>query len=203
MWQRWNQSSHIFEKSTDNGGSWTPLGLNASIITEGTIADTRLPSNLARMDQPNNTNFIISGSFFESSRSQPLGYWQDIPFNAANFVAQAPMAWNVGAGAVVRNRYTLIGKTVIWSLYISWFSGSNSLSGSPTPYIGINGLPLNPLGAQLKAIDFIGGIAGAPSVNGLIAEATSGGIQIRKDPGTNFALTDVPGFITTIILELG
>lgn len=47
MWQRWNQSTHIFEKSTDNGGSWTPLGLNASIITEGTLPDARLSSNVA------------------------------------------------------------------------------------------------------------------------------------------------------------
>lgn len=37
MWQRWNQSTHIFEKSDNDGASWTPLPLNASIITEGTI----------------------------------------------------------------------------------------------------------------------------------------------------------------------
>jgi hypothetical protein len=53
MWQRWNQSSHIFEKSTDNGGSWTPLGLNASIITEGTLPDARLSSNVALEDVGN------------------------------------------------------------------------------------------------------------------------------------------------------
>jgi hypothetical protein len=43
MWQRWNQSTHIFEKSTDNGSSWSPLGLNASIITEGVMDPARLP----------------------------------------------------------------------------------------------------------------------------------------------------------------
>jgi hypothetical protein len=43
MWERWNQATKIFEKSTDNGGSWTPLGLDASIITQGMIDPARLP----------------------------------------------------------------------------------------------------------------------------------------------------------------
>lgn len=47
MWQRWNQGTHIFEKSTDNGVNWSPLGLNASIITEGTLVDARLSANVA------------------------------------------------------------------------------------------------------------------------------------------------------------
>ena len=43
MWQRWNQTTHIFEKSTDNGAIWTPLGLSAAIITEGVMDIARLP----------------------------------------------------------------------------------------------------------------------------------------------------------------
>lgn len=43
MWERWNQSTKIFEKSTNNGASWTPLGLDASIITQGVIDSARLP----------------------------------------------------------------------------------------------------------------------------------------------------------------
>jgi hypothetical protein len=43
MWERWNQATKIFEKSTDNGSSWTPLGLDASIITQGLIDPARLP----------------------------------------------------------------------------------------------------------------------------------------------------------------
>src|SRR5262245_13081307 len=46
MWQRWNQTTHIFEKSIDNGSSWTPLGLNASIITEGRLTSGRNPNPL-------------------------------------------------------------------------------------------------------------------------------------------------------------
>jgi hypothetical protein len=43
MWERWNQGTKIFEKSTDNGQSWTPLGLDASIITQGIIDPSHLP----------------------------------------------------------------------------------------------------------------------------------------------------------------
>ena len=43
MWERWNQTTKIFEKSTNNGASWTPLGLDASIITQGVIDSARLP----------------------------------------------------------------------------------------------------------------------------------------------------------------
>lgn len=51
MWQRWNQTTHIFEKSTDNGANWTPLGLNASIITEGIIGGAFLPSNIGYVSE--------------------------------------------------------------------------------------------------------------------------------------------------------
>ena len=37
MWQRYNQTGHIFEKSVDNGATWVPLPLNGAIITEGPI----------------------------------------------------------------------------------------------------------------------------------------------------------------------
>lgn len=53
MWQRWNQGTHIFEKSTDNGASWSPLGLNASIITEGTLPNERLSGNVLLNYIPN------------------------------------------------------------------------------------------------------------------------------------------------------
>lgn len=53
MWERWNQATKIFEKSTDNGASWSPLGLDASIITQGTLGAARLPANVALKDAVN------------------------------------------------------------------------------------------------------------------------------------------------------
>jgi hypothetical protein len=53
MWQRWNGSSHVFEKSDDNGSSWAPLPLSALTITEGLIADARIPLTIPRLSGPN------------------------------------------------------------------------------------------------------------------------------------------------------
>jgi hypothetical protein len=53
MWQRWNGTSHVFEKSDDNGSSWAPLPLNANTITEGLLPDGRLSGNVAMRNASN------------------------------------------------------------------------------------------------------------------------------------------------------
>jgi len=53
QWIRWNNTTHIFEYSTDNGTSFAPLPLNASILTEGSIPDNRLSSNVVLEDVAN------------------------------------------------------------------------------------------------------------------------------------------------------
>jgi microcystin-dependent protein len=42
-WLRWNTTSHIFEYSTDNGATYVPLPLNASILNEGTLNPAVIP----------------------------------------------------------------------------------------------------------------------------------------------------------------
>lgn len=127
--------------------------------------------------------------------------WQDVPFNAANFKSESGMVWTVGSGAVVRNRYARVGGILFWSFYISWFSGGNVLSGTPggvlimTLPAGLSG------GSQVQIIAGTYGMAGVPAMAGLSAEAASGGIRITKPGGSNFALSDVPGMITTLIYE--
>jgi hypothetical protein len=72
-------------------------------------------------------NLSVPGTYTESSRSTPLGYWQDVPFNAANFSALSPMTATVVSGDIYTNRYTLVGKTLTWVLY---FYGSATLGGT-------------------------------------------------------------------------
>jgi hypothetical protein len=59
----------------------------------------------------------VETNIFEKSRTVPLGSWQDVPFNAANFIPSAG-TWTVSASNVTTNRYTLIGKTMIWTLRV-------------------------------------------------------------------------------------
>lgn len=259
MWQRWNQSTHIFEKSTDNGGSWTPLGLDASIITEGTLPDARLSSNVAlhnggshgwsgnhnitstgpriwftdSLQPANNKVFTLinlSGAlkiiasddafndqvvafsvdragtvraynaYFLGNRTVAEGFWQDVPFNAANFFGSAGATWTVGAPAVVRNRCTFIGRTVLWSMYISWFSGSNVVGGAGNT-LNINvPLGLATSGNQMQNIDYCQ-VAGTP-INGLYASIGGASISISKIDSSNFAAGSAPGMIFTIAYEI-
>ena len=130
--------------------------------------------------------------------------WVDVPFSAANFSAGAPMTWTVGAAAVLRNRYTVSGKVLFWSFYLSWFSGGNVLGGSPgaTLYMTVPG-GLTPAPQQNQLIVYQGGVVGIPIVAGLTVGVSSGPkIDIAKSVAGNFALSDVPGLLTTVILEV-
>ena len=129
--------------------------------------------------------------------------WIDVPFNAANFGAGAPMTWTLGAPAVLRNRYAILGKLLYWSLSISWYSGNNVLGGAPGPTILMT-LPASLVVAsqQAFAFDYVGGVAGAPLAGGLQAQGSFTYLTITKSSGGNFALTDTPGLIGTAIFEL-
>lgn len=43
QWMRWNETTHIFEYSTDGGATYVPLPLNASVLNEGTVSPSVAP----------------------------------------------------------------------------------------------------------------------------------------------------------------
>jgi len=53
--------------------------------------------------------------YYERTRSTALGEWIAVSYSSGNFTASAG-SWTVDSGDVVRNRYTLIGKTMIWTV---------------------------------------------------------------------------------------
>lgn len=131
-----------------------------------------------------------------------MGTWQNVPFNAAHFTGTAPMTWTVGAGAIVRNRYAIVGKTLFWSVYISWFSGSNVLGGSPSASINIT-MPAGIVAqAQIVAIDFSAGITGSAQIAGTYGSVNGAAFQIQKSLGGNFALSDTPGLVFNVMIEI-
>jgi Collagen triple helix repeat (20 copies) len=148
-------------------------------------------------------NARIQQDVYEKLRSAPMGHWVNEPFSAAKFSALAPMTWTVGSAAIIRNRYTLIGKTMHWSLYISWFSGGNVLGGTPSNVLKI-ALPggLNSSGQQYKIIDYNAGITGVPAAVGLLAAINPDGLEISKVDSSNYLLSDTPGMIFTVTLEV-
>lgn len=131
------------------------------------------------------------------------GFWQDQPFVAAHYFGTAPMTWTIGAAAVVRNRYAIVGKTMFWSVYISWFSGANVLGGTPSDTINLT-LPGNFVAApQVMVLAQTPGVIGIPGINGLYGSTGTGGtFAVKKAAGGNFALTDIPGMIFTVTLEV-
>lgn len=40
-WIRWNEVTHIYEISTNDGAAWNPLSLSATILNEGTLPESR------------------------------------------------------------------------------------------------------------------------------------------------------------------
>lgn len=84
MWQRWEPTAKIFEKSSDDGGSWTPLGLDAAIITQGTFAAGRLPATVMYTNAANVVSVsrgiqletaIPSMDFKETGAAADAKYW--------------------------------------------------------------------------------------------------------------------------------
>jgi hypothetical protein len=134
-----------------------------------------------------------------------LPVWQVQPFNAAHYSGSGGMVWTVGAAAVLVSRYAIInGRILVWYFYVSWFSGGNALSGTPSTSITIT-LPgglIGFAGPQIETIDFCAGVAGVPQGAGLNASPQGGQLSISKTNSQNFAVTDIPGLVATVVLEI-
>jgi hypothetical protein len=138
---------------------------------------------------------IVGRDIYEKVRSTALGHWISVPFSASNFFANAGGGtWTVGSAAVLRNRYALIGKTLIWSFYISWFSGSNTVAGTVTS-LGMT-VPggFTPAATQLLAGAF------TTEAGGIYFTVTGATLVVSRVAGGNFGVT--PGLGASLSLEI-
>jgi len=146
----------------------------------------------------NGGSAIIAGNIYERGRNAvAMGEWQDVPFSAANFTASGGAAWTVAAGNVALNRYALIGKTLIWALYLT----GGSISGA-TPaelYIRVpGGFTVKPYvaGATAQLMD-----PGAH--NGTVyANANTTVVTVQQNPYAFFAINSGMVVMFTISLEI-
>lgn len=141
-----------------------------------------------------NGNVFIGANAYEQGRAVPMGHWQDVPFNAANFTAGPPMFWTVTGSNVTHNRYTLIGKTLIWTVYIVQSVLSGTSSG--TLYLGLPaGLTTNMgLGVTTQLYD------GAYR-HGLITTEPNR-IAIQQYPPANYTINTNTYVLFTMTLEI-
>jgi hypothetical protein len=84
----------------------------------------------------------VWGDLYEKNRTTPIGHWVQVPFHPNNFGAN----WTITADAVLSNEYTIIGRTVIWNLYIAWFTGTSTIGAGQTSL-----MITNPLGGASSA----------------------------------------------------
>jgi len=56
-----------------------------------------------------------TSGYYERGRSVKMGEWITVSYSSGNFTASAG-SWTVDSGDVVRNRYTLVGKTMAWTV---------------------------------------------------------------------------------------
>lgn len=154
MWQRWNGTSKIFEKSDNDGASWTPLGLDAAIITQGSLADARLSANIPLKNAANIFSGANTFSIAGNSFSEILGVSKGLAFPAVQ-VASAnantlddyeegvwtPVIVSSGGGAATyssqQGYYTKVGKLVTVTGYINTATKGTLAAGNVT----ITGLP--------------------------------------------------------------
>jgi hypothetical protein len=125
----------------------------------------------------------VGKDIYEKGRTVAMGHWQDVPFNAANFTGSSGMTWTVAAGNIVKNRYTLIGKTLHWQLVIY----ASVLSGTPATYI----VATLPGGFSAPgAVSTVGRVYVAGSFATDIGSSGGTTVSIYKMDGSNFNSPD-------------
>ena len=126
MWKRYNQTTHIWEKSVDNGQSWSQLPLSGASITEGTIPNVaykNTDNNFPAQTLGSGTTIRGNGSMlFFHEPGAPVGskYWRFVNYAANDFrleilndagsaVIQTPFSATTNGDLSV-TRYTFSGQ---------------------------------------------------------------------------------------------
>jgi hypothetical protein len=148
---RWNETTHIFEQSLNDGASWAVLPLNASILNEGSINAARLPANIAVRDANNNftAGQTITGSLnasggFGFGASSSISAAATISLNIRNTAAGSANTSELSLGVDSQSR------ALILQSFASNFGsiGAFQANGSVIATQGAGGLSINTLDAS-------------------------------------------------------
>jgi hypothetical protein len=144
-------------------------------------------------------DIYVERDVYEKLRTTPMGHWIDVPYAAGNFTAGGGMTWTVTAGQITFNRYTLIGKTLIWLVYIAGASLSGT-SGAPL-YVT---MPPGCVGVYQRGVTPTTQLFDGAYARGWARVHTNGtSVVIDKDPPGLFTLNTNSTFVQfTIALEI-
>lgn len=137
----------------------------------------------------------VNGAYVESNRSTPLGYWIDVAYDASAFFGESSMGWTVPAGAIYGNRYTLIGKTLIWTVYL----GATTITGTGAAQLYIR----PPVAARATTAGFVPSIRASQVTEGGVVVETLVGVHangsalvLQKNSNANW----IPGPLNSLLL---
>lgn len=114
---------------------WRVYGYQQHLVLDGlndAETATTPPFTFARTGALSLVGDLSAANLYEKNRATPLGHWTPIPFTATDFGANNGATWTIDATAVLANSYTIVGKTLIWNLYVAWFAGTSLIAGAPT-----------------------------------------------------------------------
>jgi hypothetical protein len=140
---------------------------------------------------------LVGKDVYEKGRAVPMGHWQDVPYSAGNFNASGGMTWTVSAGNLIFSRYTVIGKTLIWLLYIE----GASLSGTAGSQLYV-ALPPGCVGVSKRGVVATTQLFDGVHFRGWVRANTTY-VIIEKDPPAALALNTGLTYVEfTISLEI-
>jgi len=125
-----------------------------------------------------------------------------VPFSASDFTASGGGTWTVSAGAVVGSRYTLRGKFLHWSVYLS----STTIGGAPTALlIRVPGKFLGIAATAWAGVQRVGQIYDAGGQQECIVGPYTGStdyLSIQKNSNLPFAAGASPVVLFSITMEV-
>lgn len=194
----WNA---VLSRLTDDGATFSGAVNGSTGAFSSTLAVTGASTLTGNVSMGGTLALTAAGgTISERGRTTPLGEWIAVSFSAGNFTAHGgtgEVSWTVGSGDVEVNRYTLIGKTLLWSVRITQSTIGNTPNelrivipgGFTANHVGSFAVPyFNDNGALRDDV---------------IATPFSTYVSIARAGGSNFlASTDATAVYFSIFLEI-
>jgi hypothetical protein len=143
----------------------------------------------------------VTGTIRERARTTPLGEWIAVSHDALDFSAGGFYSWTVEAGDVLTNRYTLIGKTMLWTLRV----GSSSVLVDNGPFTNVRAKIPGGFNANASGSFAAGYFNDNGTVRSMLVESSAGSAWVvcsRLDGGNIATSTNGTFVYFSIFVEL-